>query len=129
MIKLFVILFLSFVAVNHVYATPQFLQSEQSYAEEYRDLRKLLERVKDTESALLHRNAIEKEILRLRQIQPSGGQYFKSLSNDDKKQFIKRFQMNRFHCGEVTQVMEERRRILFDPKLYEILADTLAQIP
>ncbi len=102
---------------------------EGSYAEEYRNLRVLLESVTDTKSAKQYKPAIEKEIQQLNISQPSGEEYFKSLSAADKKLFVKRFQQNRFHCGEVTQVMVERRRILFDPQLSKILAETLANIP
>ena len=105
------------------------LKSDQSYAEEYRNLRLLLEKVQDTDSALHYKAAIEKEIQTLNQSQVAGRKQFHLLSNDEKKLFIKRFQQNRFHCGEVTQVMVEKRRILFKPSLSKILAETLANIP
>lgn len=123
----FILLLLSFSAT--VLANPQFIKPEKSYAEEYKTLRILLEKVKDTDSAQKYKPVIENEILRLRGTQHSGGEHFNSLSDADKKLFVKRFQQNRFHCGEVTQVMQERRRILFNPKLSLILADTLAKIP
>ncbi len=102
---------------------------EQSYAEEYKQLRILLESVRDIDTALLHKAAIEKEIQILKQNQVTGGKHFDLLSEQEQKVFVKRFQQNRFHCSEVTQVMEQRRRILFVPELSEILADTLANIP
>ena len=43
--------------------------------------------------------------------------------------FVKKFQNNRYHCGEVTQVMQERQRILLHPDLSDILRDLLNQIP
>ncbi len=114
---------------NLVFANPQFIDTEKSFAEEYKNLRILLEKVTDPISAQKYKPVIEEEIQRLRQTQHSGGDFFNSLTNTEKKLFVKRFQQNRFHCGEVTQVMQERRRILFSPKLSLILADTLAKIP
>ena len=113
---------------NSTSATSLF-ESEQSYAEEYRNLRILLEKVQDADSALLYKTAIENEIQILNQNQVAGGKQFHLLSKDEKKLFIKRFQQNRFHCGEVTQVMTEKRRILFEPSLAKILAEALANIP
>jgi len=123
----FIILMLSLT--NLVFANPQFIDTEKSFAEEYKNLRILLEKVTDPISAQKYKPVIEEEIQRLRQTQHSGGDFFNSLTNTEKKLFVKRFQQNRFHCGEVTQVMQERRRILFSPKLSLILADTLAKIP
>jgi hypothetical protein len=105
------------------------LETDNSFAEEYKNLRILLGKVQDKDTALLHKQAIEKEIQHLSQTHQSGAEQFNSLSSQDKKLFVKKFQKNRFHCGDVTQVMVERKRILFNPELSIILRDTLAEIP
>ena len=106
-----------------------FLDTDNSFAEEYGELRALLASVQDKESALQYKLAIEQEIQHLNQNHQSGSKQFNLLSPQEKKLFIKKFQKNRYHCGNVTQVMMEARRILFDPELAIILRDTLAKIP
>ena len=101
----------------------------QSYAQEYNKLRQLLENVTSTEMAIKHKKAIEQQINVLRKNQLSGEDNFNAMSQEEKKFFIKKFQNNRFHCGEVTQVMTEKQRILLDSSLAEILAETLSNIP
>ena len=101
----------------------------QSYAQEYNTLRQLLENVTSTETAIAYKQAIEKQINILKDNQPSGAENFNAMSKEEKKFFIKKFQNNRFHCGEVTQVMTERQRILLDTNLAEILEETLSKIP
>jgi hypothetical protein len=110
-------------------AASSFLKTDNSFAEAYKNLRTLLEKVQDKETALLHKPAIENEIQRLSQNHQSGAEKFSSLSPHERKLFITKFQKNRYHCGEVTQVMVERKRILFNPELANILLDTLAEIP
>ena len=92
MMKVLTLLLFCLVAISDAHAASLAIKSEHSYAQEYKPLRLLLESVKDAESALAYKTAIEKEIQRLRQNQPSGAEYFNSLSNADKKLFIKRFQ-------------------------------------
>lgn len=115
--------------INICFASPSLLSSDKSFAEEYKNLRILLQSVIDTNSAEKLKHAIREEITRLKKTQTSGSEFYNSLSNVEKKQFIKRFQLNQFHCGEVTQVMQERRRILYDSNMSLILADILAEIP
>ena len=103
--------------------------SGQSYAQEYNNLRQLLEKVTSTESAIKYKQAIEYQIEVLNKNQHSGAENFNAMSPEEKKFFIQKFQNNRFHCGEVTQVMTEKQRILLDKKLYEILGETLSKIP
>lgn len=110
-------------------ANPPFPKTVTSFAEEYKTLRILLEKVTDSETAIKYKAQIEQEIQRLSTTQYSGAEHFNSLSKLEQKLFVKRFQMNRFHCGEVTQVMQQRRRILFDPKLSKVLSKTLNNIP
>ena len=125
---LYSILLICLASISNLSAS-SLLDSDNSFAEEYKNLRILLSKVQDKNSALLHKQAIEKEIQRLNQNHQSGEDQFNSLSVDEKKLFIKKFQKNRFHCGEVTQVMEQRKRILFQPELSKILSNTLANIP
>lgn len=112
-----------------VNAGEQWVGDGESFAQEYSTLRHLLQQVQSKESALIYKSEISKELDRLRSSQISGGQAFATLSVEDKKLFIKKFQNNQFHCGEVTQVMEERRRILLDPELSEILSSVVIDIP
>ncbi len=101
----------------------------QSFAEEYGHLRKLLSQVQSRESALAYKSQITAELDRLKSSQVNGGQAFAALSADEQQMFIRKFQNNQFHCGEVTQVMEERRRILLDPDLSEVLGTVIKDIP
>ena len=106
-----------------------FIDTEDSFAEEYKNLRILLEKVQDKETALQHKQAIEKEIKHLSSNNQSGADQFNSLSAQEKELFVKKFQKNHFHCGDVTQVMAERNRILLNAELSIILNDTLSKIP
>ncbi len=115
--------------ISHSDASPLKQHPQNSFAEQYSELAILLVKVRDTHSALAHKPMIESEIKLLQRNQSSGREFFDSLSDKDKKLFIRRFQNNRFHCSEVTQVMRERRRILLDPVLSEVLGETLANIP
>ncbi len=128
-VKVLTLIIILLLSVGCAMATQPFPDQIKSFAEEYKTLRLLLEEVTNTDTALAQKSAIENEILRLKQTQSSGSEIFHSLSDADKKLFVKRFQQNRLHCSEVTQVMHETRRILLNPKLSEILADTLTHIP
>jgi hypothetical protein len=122
------ILFFCLSSTSSLFAA-SFLGTDNSFAEEYKNLRILLEKVQDKDTALLHKHAIQNEIQYLNQNHQSGADQFNALSPQEKKLFVKRFQKNRYHCGDVTQVMVERKRILFNPELSIILRATLAQIP
>lgn len=101
----------------------------ESFAQQYDVLADLLSKVKDRETALYHRDQIQQQIAFLEQNQSSGESAFNMLSKQEQVLFIKRFQNNRYHCGEVTQVMQERQRILLDPELASLLKDLLMEIP
>ncbi len=105
------------------------VHSNQSYAQEYSHLRKLLQQVNNRESAIAYKSQIEQELNKLKSSQISGQQQFSALSKSEQSQFIKKFQNNHLHCGEVTQVMEERRRILLDPELSQVLSPLMNKIP
>ncbi len=119
---------LSIICTTYSYAS-LFPETSQSYAQQYKQLRILLQKVDSTESAIDNKGAIENQIRILNSNQTSGSEYFNTLSSEDKKLFIKKFQNNRFHCGEVTEVMVERQRILLNSDLANILRDTLSEIP
>jgi len=102
---------------------------EQSFALEYKELRTLLQKVTSKETALNYKPAIEEQINYLKQTQQTGNHTFNAMSESQQYLFIKKFQNNRFHCGEVTEVMAERQRILLHPELSGILRDLLNQIP
>lgn len=103
--------------------------SESSFAEKYKDLRILLQKVTSVELANRYKGRIDQEIDLLRKNQTTSSVDFKSLSKQEKKLFIKKFQQNRFHCGEVTGVANERRRIMLQPELANILRESLDRIP
>lgn len=102
---------------------------KESFAQEYATLKELLQKVKSKDSALLYKPHIEQELARLKSSQIGGGDEFNTLSDEDKRKFIEKFQNNRYHCGEVTQVMKEKRRILLDPDLNQILGPLVQNIP
>ena len=104
-------------------------QEEQSFALEYKELRILLQKVNNQQTAIKYRPAIEQQILHLQQNQLAGEGTFESLSESQQRLFVNKFQNNHLHCGEVTQVMAERRRILLHPELAKILRELLDQIP
>ena len=103
--------------------------SNSSFAQEYRELRILLQKVNTEQAAKTYRPAIQEQIIRLKQNQAAGEQAFSAMPKSQQEIFVKKFQNNRYHCGEVTQVMQERQRILSHPDLSEILRDLLNQIP
>lgn len=104
-------------------------ESESSFALEYKELRLLLQKVNSQQSAINYKPEIKQQIDRLKQNQATGEQSFASMSKSQQQLFVKKFQNNRFHCGEVTQVMSERQRILLQPELSKILRELLVQIP
>lgn len=127
--KALILYLVLFYCLINISSASTFLNTDNSFAEEYGKLRNLLSNVQDKQSALQYKLAIEQEIQRLNLHHQSGTEQFNALSAQEKKLFIKKFQKNRYHCGDVTQVMVETRRILFDPELAMILRDTLAKIP
>ncbi len=104
-------------------------ESKSSFALEYRELRILLQKVNTEQAAKTYRSAIQEQISRLQKNQASGEQTFSAMPKSQQELFVKKFQNNRYHCGEVTQVMQERQRILLHPDLSAILRDLLNQIP
>lgn len=116
-------------AIHFAIAGENFVGDGESFAQEYSTLRILLQKVQSKELALIYKAEISKELDRLRSSQISGREAFASLSVEEQEFFIKKFQNNQFHCGEVTQVMEERRRILLDPELSEVLSSVVKDIP
>ena len=119
------ILFLFAMAIT----TPALADAGESFAKEYANLRILLENVNNRDSAVAYQAKISLELNRLKTIQSSGEQKFHSLSAAQKKLFVKKFQNNRFHCSEVTKVMQERNRLLLNPETQEVLGKTLKLIP
>ena len=111
-------------------ATAHLLEnSKTSFAQEYKELRLLLQKVTSEKTAITYKPEIQQQINRLKLNQATGEQSFSSMSKSQQKIFIQKFQNNRYHCGEVTQVMQERQRILLHPDLSAILRDLLNQIP
>ncbi len=124
---LFIIVIL--LAALEGYAGERVSKHGGSFAEEYTHLRELLVKVQTRESAVTYKSQIAKELDRLKTSQINGEQAFSSLSVEEQQAFISKFQNNQFYCGEVTQVMEERRRILLDPDLSEVLGFLVKDIP
>ena len=102
---------------------------KESFAKEFTTLKLLLQKVQDEDAAIFYKPQIEQELTRLKSSQLSGDEEFRGLSDVEKREFIKKYQNNHLHCGEVTQVMEERRRILLNPELYKILGPLVQNIP
>ena len=117
------------IIVVYVFSSFVFAENNPSYAEEYTYLSKLLANVTDRSSARLHKPAIYKELNRLKASQIRGGEQFASLSEEEQKRFIHKFQNNRNHCGNVTKVMQERRRILLNPETKIELESVLLEMP
>lgn len=128
-LHLIIFTYICLIGSAYIHATPAYAQGGFSFAEEYKSLRVLLEKVTTRELAEKHKPAIEEEIAFLNATQTSGSEIFSSLSSAEKELFVKKFQNNRFHCGEVTSVMDERRRILLHPELSSVLRETLNKIP
>ena len=125
-----IVLYLTLAIVGSTISLASMLTGPgESYAQEYENLKVLLQKVQSKKTALQYKQDIEKQIEYLNKNQKSGAENFNALSKEDKKFFIKKFQNNRYHCGEVTQVMNERQRILLNPELANILKDTLINIP
>ena len=120
---------LSLLLVVPLYAGENIANDKDSFAKEYATLKSLLQKVKSRDSAELYKPQIEQELARLKSSQLIAGKEYDQLDQEEKKLFIKKFQNNQFHCGEVTQVMEERRRILLNPDLYEILGPLVQNLP
>ena len=123
------LLCIAMLFVSNLYAGENIASDRESFAKEYATLKTLLQKVKSEESAIFYKPQIQQELDRLKSSQISGDEEFSSLSEQEQKAFIKKFQNNQFHCGEVTQVMEERRRILLDPDLYKIIGSLVQKIP
>ena len=101
----------------------------QSFAQQYEMLADLLSNVRDEQSALLYIDDIQEQVDFLARNQSSGEIAYNMLSRQEQALFVKQFQNNRYHCGAVTQVMHERRRILLDPELASLLKELLMKIP
>ena len=124
-----VVITLTLLLAATLYAGENIANDKDSFAKEYATLKTLLQKVKSRDSAKLYKPQIEQELARLKSSQLISGKEYDQLNQDEKKLFIKKFQNNQFHCGEVTQVMEERRRILLNPDLYEILGPLVQNLP
>ena len=124
-------LFIVFLVVfgSHSVSAHLFEHDSQSFAKEYKELRVLLQKVTTEEAAIKHKPAIQMQISILKKNQFSGESSFAALSDNEQALFVKKFQNNRFHCGEVTQVMAEKQRILLHLDISKILRDVLSQIP
>ncbi len=130
------IVFLILACAAQVYAGEQMhdahalsLNEGESFAQEYIVLSNMLVNVTSSESAIQYKSRISQEIDRIKTTQINGEQEYKALSAEEKKAFVKKFQNNNQHCGAVTQVMQERTRILLDPNLSKILGSTIKDIP
>ena len=128
-IHIFISVLLLYFSAACVFAGGNIIGEGESFAQEYATLNLLLKKVQSRESALLYKYNISKELERIKSSQISGGKVFSTLSDKQQQAFIKKFQNNKFHCGEVTQVMEERNRILLNPELNEVLSSVINDIP
>ena len=124
-----VMLILIYEGFSHFAFAGLFPNEDQSFAQQYGKLAELLMEVKDRDTALMFKPAIQEQIEFLQANQISGEKAFSQMSEEEQTLFVKRFQNNRYHCGGVTQVMQERQRILLNPEMANVLGDLLEQIP
>ena len=121
------IISLCFFTVTIANAGENIATDKESFAQEYDQLGKLLEKIQDKDTAIVYKPEIIKEINR---IKSSVGKQsdFDSLSEKEKKRFIKKFQNNNLHCGYVTKVMDERNRLLLNKEARMELGPLLDQL-
>lgn len=117
------------LVVVYLFSSSILADDSVSFAQEYSHLSKLLSNVTNRYSAILYKPAISKELNRLKASQINSGEQFELLSEAEQKRFINQFQNNRNHCGYVTKVMQERRRILLNPETKVELETVLLEIP
>lgn len=115
--------------IVYLFSSSILADDSASFAQEYSYLSELLSNVTDRNSAILYKSAISKELDRLKASHINGGKEFELLSEAQQKRFINKFQNNRNHCGYVTNVMQERRRILLNPEAKVVLETVLREIP
>lgn len=115
--------------IVYLFSSSILADNSASFAQEYSHLSKLLSNVIDRNSAILYKSAIFKELNRLKASQINGGKEFELLSEAEQKRFINKFQNNRNHCGYVTKVMQEQRRILLNPETKVELETVLREMP
>lgn len=123
----FILIILLIILVTAVHAGENIVTEKESFAQEYDQLGQILEKIQDRETAIIYKPKIIKEIGR---IKSSIGKQsnFDSLSEEDKKLFIKKFQNNNLHCGYVTKVMNERNRLLLNKEARTELGPLLDQL-
>ena len=123
-INLILIVFIS----HSLYAGENISSDKDSFAKEYARLGELLEKIDNRQTAIEYKPLIEEELNRINLTQSSGQESFKLLSEDEKKKFIKKYQNNHNHCGEVTKVMNERNRLLLNQEVREELGVLLENL-
>ncbi|MGH1536631.1 MAG: hypothetical protein ACRBDX_01045 [Gammaproteobacteria bacterium] len=123
----FLVYFLILNIVAIAFAGENISTDKESFAKEYAQLGLLLEKVRDKQSAIKYKPEIIKEVER---IKTTTGKYsnFDSLSDIEKKLFIKKFQNNNLHCGYVTKVADERNRLLLNKEAKTELGELLDQL-
>ncbi len=127
--KYFILLLLMYLLVSPAYTGSYVAREGESFAMEYAELAELLSKVNDRQSAIIYKSQISEELERIKNLQPINGENFQSLSQQEQQAFIKKFQNNRFHCGEVTKVMQERNRIFLNAETRSELGLLLSEIP
>jgi len=103
------------------------ITDKQSFAQEYDELGQILEKIQDKESAILYKPEIIQELDRIKSSVGKQSDY-ESLSDKEKKIFVKKFQNNNLHCGYVTKVLVERNRLLLNKEAKAELGDLLNQL-
>ena len=96
-----------------VVAGERIATDQESFAQEYAQLGLILEKIQDETTARLYKPQVIKELDRIRLSVGEHGDY-ETLSPQEKKLFIKKFQNNNRHCGYVTKVANERNRLLLN---------------
>ena len=116
---------LNFTAV--VFAGEIISTDKESFAKEYAQLGMLLEKVQDKQTAIEYKPQIAKELERIK-LATGKTSNFDSLSELEKKLFVKKFQNNNRHCGYVTKVAQERNRLLLNEEAKDELGELLDQL-
>ena len=110
-IKFIPVLLLAFCSL--VVAGENIVTDKVSFAQEYAQLGLILEKIQDETTAKLYKPLVIKELDRIR-LSVGEQSNYETLSPQEKKLFIRKFQNNNLHCGYVTKVANERNRLLLN---------------
>jgi|GEM_PF-2070420 len=120
-------IFAALLPFSLVLAGENTVTEKKSFAQEYNHLGQLLEKIQDRDTAIHYKSDIIKELGRIKASIGKQSDY-DSLTDEEKKVFVKKFQNNNLHCGYVTKVMNERNRLLLNKEVKSELGELLDQL-